>query len=137
MTDQIKLVHRHYEGLMRGDLEGGLSGFAEDVETATPNGVLKGLPEFRALVEVFHAAMSDRRHEISGSWEIGDTVVVEGVFSGRNTGPMVTPAGTIPASGNAVSFPYADFFRFEDGVCVSHRIYWDNAGLLTQLGALP
>jgi predicted ester cyclase len=77
--------------------------------------------------------MSDPRHAIVRSFEAGDTVVVEGVFSGRHTGPMVTPEGTIPPSGNAVSFSYADFLQVRDGKCVSHRIYWDNAGLMAQL----
>ncbi len=43
---------------------------------------------------------------------------------------MVTPDGTIPPSGNQVTFAYADFLQARDGRFVSHRIYWDNLTLM-------
>ena len=133
MGTLLDLVQQHYRNTELGDLDGIAELFDADVETVIPGGTLKGVEEFRGLGESFQTAMSDLRHEIVRSFEAGDTVVVEGVFSGRHTGPMVTPGGTIPPSGNAVSFPYADFLQVRDGKCVSHRIYWDNAGLMAQL----
>ncbi len=134
MGTLLDLVQQHYRNNERGDLDAIDELFDADVETVIPGGTLKGVEEFRGLGESFRTAMSEPRHEIIRSFEAGDTIVVEGVFSGRHTGPMVTPAGTIPASGNAVSFSYADFLQVRDGKCVSHRIYWDNAGLMAQLG---
>lgn len=68
---------------------------------------------------------------------MGDELVMrEAVFTGRHTGPMATPDGAIPPTGNTVSFAFADFVRARDGVCVSHRIYWDNVALMAQLSAL-
>ena len=119
---------------MRGDLDADARLFDDDVETVTPNGTLKGIDEFRALGEAFQTAMSDMRHEIVRSFELGDTVIAEAVFSGVHTGPMNGPDGAIPPSGNAVAFPYADFLTFREGRCVSHRIYWDNVALMAQLG---
>ena len=49
-----------------------------------------------------------------------------GCNAGTQTGPLVTEGGTIPASGNAFAFPYVDLFQLRDGVCVSHRVFWDN-----------
>jgi ketosteroid isomerase-like protein len=134
MDTLLDLVRRHYDNTARGDLDGLDELFDADVETVIPGGTLKGIEEFRTLGETFKNAMSDIRHEIVRSFEEGDTIVVEGVFSGRHTGPMVTPGGTISASGNAVAFPYADFLQVRDGRCVSHRIYWDNVSLMAQLG---
>jgi steroid delta-isomerase-like uncharacterized protein len=136
MSTLLDHVHQHYDNMSAGDLDASLAIFDTDVETVTPGGTLKGIEEFRGLGETFQTALSDVRHEIVRSFEEGDTIVVEGVFTGRHTGPMATPDGEIPASGNAVSFPYADFLQFHDGRCVSHRIYWDNVSLMTQLGAL-
>lgn len=136
-TSLLALLEQHYENIMRGDLDGSDAIFAPDVETVTPNGTLKGLDEFRALGEAFQTAMSDVHHEIVRSWEIGDTVIAEGVFSGRHAGPMQGPGGSIPPTGNAVAFSYADFLTFRDGKCITHRIYWDNVALLTQLGVTP
>jgi ketosteroid isomerase-like protein len=136
MSTLLDYVHQHYDYMAADDLDASLAMFDPDVETVTPGGTLKGIEEFRALGETFSAAMSDKRHEIVRTFEVGDTIVVEGVYTGQHTGPMVTPEGEIPPTGNAVSFPYADFLQFRDGRCVSHRIYWDNVALMTQLGAL-
>ena len=130
----LALLEQHYDNLTNNDLDAEAALFSPDVETVTPNGTLKGIDEFRALGEAFQTAMSDMRHEVVRCWEVGDTVVAECVFSGVHTGPMNGPGGSIPPSGNAVAFPYADFLTFRDGRCVSHRIYWDNVSLLAQLG---
>jgi ketosteroid isomerase-like protein len=133
MGSPLDLVRQHYSNAARGDLDDIDALFDPDVETVIPGGTLKGVGEFKALAASFTNAISDLRHEIVRSFETGDTAIVEGVFSGRHTGPLVTPEGTIPASGNAVSFPYADFVQVRDGKCVSHRIYWDNVSLMAQL----
>jgi ketosteroid isomerase-like protein len=136
MSTLLDYVNQHYDNMAADDLDASLALFDRDVETVTPGGTLKGVEEFRGLGETFKTAMSDMRHEIVRSFEVGDTIVVEAVFTGRHTGPMATPDGEIPATGNAVSFPFADFLQFRDGRCVSHRIYWDNVALMAQLGAL-
>jgi steroid delta-isomerase-like uncharacterized protein len=135
MGSLLDLIQQHYDHVAKGDLDATLALFAEDVETVAPGGVLEGRDGFRQLAEAFDTAMSDKRHEIVRSFEVGDTVIVEGVFSGRHSGPMITPEGTLPATGNEVSFPYADFLQARDGVFVSHRVYWDNAALMAQLTA--
>ena len=43
----------------------------------------------------------------------------------------------IPPTGRAFTLPYVDIFQARDGKFVSHRIYWDNAAFLAQLGLLP
>jgi ketosteroid isomerase-like protein len=53
---------------------------------------------------------------------------------GTQTGDLVTPQGTLPASGNRLDLPYADYFRVADGRIVEHRVYRDQAGMLAQLG---
>ena len=134
MTTLLELVQQHYRHIAEGDMDSAVELFDPDVETVTPGGVLKGLDEFRMLGETFKTAMSDMRHDIVRSFEVGDTIIVESIFSGRHTGPMVTPEGTIPPSGNQVSFAYADFLQARDGRFVAHRIYWDNLALMAQLG---
>ena len=137
MSDLLSLVQAHYDALMAGDFDTAAGYFAEDVETVTPGGTLHGRDAFRAMGEGFLAAVPDMRHEIVRSFEDGDTIIVEGVYSGTQTGPFETPQGTIPPSGNSFAFPYADFVQVRDGLCVSHRVYWDNVSFLAQIGALP
>jgi steroid delta-isomerase-like uncharacterized protein len=137
MSDLLSMVHAHYDALNHGDLDAAVALFADDVETITPGGTLQGRDAFRALGEGFLAAVPDMRHEIVRTFEDGDTIVVEGVYSGTQTGPLVTPQGTLPASGNAFAFPFVDIMQARDGRCVSHRVYWDNVTFLAQLGAVP
>ncbi len=137
MSTLLELVQQHYVHIADGDMDAASELFDPNVETVTPGGTLKGIDEFRALGEAFNTAMEGMRHDIVRSFEVGDTIVVEAIFSGRHTGPMVTPEGTIPPSGNQVSFAYADFLQARDGKFVSHRIYWDNLALMVQLGVAP
>jgi ketosteroid isomerase-like protein len=136
MTTLRELVQQHYDDISRGDLDAAVRSFDPDVETVTPVGTLKGVGEFRMLGESFRQALEGMRHDIVRSFEDGDTVVVEAIVTGRHTGPMVTAEGTIPPSGNQVSFAFADFLQAREGRFVSHRIYWDNLALMQQLGGL-
>lgn len=133
MSTLLNLIRQHYINTERGDLDASVPLFAPDVETVTPQGTLRGLDKFRAMGEAFGQAFTDMHYEIVRSIEDGDTVAIEAVFSGRHTGLLKTPDGEVPATGNTVSFPFADFFEVRDGVCVSHRVYWDNVALMTQM----
>jgi steroid delta-isomerase-like uncharacterized protein len=137
MSDLQRLVRIHYQGVNSGDLDTAASVFAEDCENTSPYGTLKGIDAFRQMGEAFQAAAPDNRLEALRTWEAGDTVIVEGVYTGTHTGPLAGPGGVIPPSGRSFSLPYVDIFQARDGKFVSHRIYWDNATFLAQLGILP
>jgi len=137
MGDLQRLVRIHYEGVNSGDLDTAGSVFAEDCENVSPHGTLKGIEAFRQMGEAFRAAAPDNRLEALHTWEAGDTVIVEGVYTGTQTGPLAGPDGVIQATGRRFSLPYVDIFQARDGRFVSHRIYWDNATLLAQLGVMP
>lgn len=137
MSELQDLVRTHYDGFQTGDLDAAMSVFDPDVETQTPNGAMKGIDEFRALNQAFLTAAPDQRLEVLRTFEDGDTIIVEGTYSGTQTGQLVGPHSTIPATGKAFSFPYADILQVRDGKVISHRIYWDNATFLAQLGVLP
>jgi ketosteroid isomerase-like protein len=132
-TTFIETVHQHLNDY---DFEALRPLFAADVETRTPGGTLTGFEEWRAMGEAFKLAAPDGHHQALRQWEDGDSVIVEGVFAGTHTGPLTTEAGQLPASGNAFALPYVDIFQLSGGVCVSHRVYWDNAGFMMQLGAM-
>jgi steroid delta-isomerase-like uncharacterized protein len=137
MSDLLSMVHGHYDALNHGDMDAAAAYFDDDVETITPGGTLQGLSAFRALGEAFLRAVPDMRHEIVRTFEDGDTIIVEGVYSGTQTGPLESPQGTVPASGNAFAFPFVDLMQARNGTCVSHRVYWDNVTFLAQIGAVP
>jgi steroid delta-isomerase-like uncharacterized protein len=137
MSDLQRMVRIHYQGVNSGDMDTAGSVFADDCENTSPFGTVKGIEALRQMGAAFRAAAPDNRIEARHTWEFGDTVIVEGVYTGTQTGPLAGPGGVIPASGRSFSLPYVDIFRAQDGKFVSHRIYWDNAMLLAQLGVLP
>jgi steroid delta-isomerase-like uncharacterized protein len=137
MSELKAMVQKHYDAVNRGDMETAMSVFDPDVEGVTPNGSMNGREALRQLGDAFIAAAPNQRLEMVRVVETDDTVVIEGVYSGTHTGPLVGPGGTIEASGNDFAFTFCDVFTFRDGLCVSHHIYWDNMSLLAQLGVIP
>ena len=137
MTDLRHMLTMTYEAINSGDLDAAVATFDQDCETWTPGGPMQGRDAFRAMVEGFRTAAPDNKLTALRTFEAGDTIIVEGVYSGTHTGPLASPAGVIPATGRSFSFPYADILQARDGKFVSHRVYWDNAGFLGQLGLMP
>jgi ketosteroid isomerase-like protein len=133
MSQLQQMLETHYAGVNAGDLDLALSVFDPKCETMTPHGAM----ELRAMGEAFRTAAPDNRLKAIRTIEAGDTIIVEGEYSGTHTGPLAGPNGTIPATGRAFSFPYCDVLQARDGKFVSHHIYWDNVTFLAQLGLLP
>jgi predicted ester cyclase len=56
-------------------------------------------------------------------------------FLGTHTGDMVTPQGTVPATGKRVELRFADYFKVAGDKVIEHRTYFDQASMMAQLGA--
>jgi len=97
MSALLDLVLTHHRGLETGDLDLSETVFAEDVVTQMPFGTLHNRDEFRALGQAFVTAVPDMKLEITNTCEQGDTIVVEGIYSGTQIGPLQTrPARSRP-----------------------------------------
>lgn len=64
----------------------------------------------------------------------GSTSSVEGRFVGTHTGPLASDDGDAEPSGAVVDLRVADVSRVSDGKIVAYHTYYDQFGLLTQLG---
>ena len=127
-------AERFYELYSKGDLDGAEELFSPDCVTEAPTGSMK-LDEWRAYGQTFKDALPDARMEVDSVIESGNRVAVEARFVGTHEGPLATPQGTLPPSGNAINVPFGDFFTVVDGVIVEHHVYWDLVGMMAQLGA--
>jgi steroid delta-isomerase-like uncharacterized protein len=65
----------------------------------------------------------------------GDIVAFEMTWTGTHQGPLVMPDDSeLPATGLTVSFPVAVMLETSDGRIRRERQYYDNFGILDQLG---
>ena len=129
----LTLVDRHYAQINSNDFTDATELFSPDVVTQPPGSdPLTGIEAFVAYGEAFLRAFPDGRIHGDRYVESGDRVVVEGRFTGTNTGPLQTPAGELPPTGRAMVLPFADVFRVADGKIAEHHIYYDTLGLLPE-----
>jgi ketosteroid isomerase-like protein len=139
MSDNIQTIRNLYaaaEGHSL-DLETFLSCFSADAYVRNvPAGA-----EFRgqniAMVASGMAdAFPDIHREIFDIYAMNDVVVVELAIRGTHKGPLVTPAGTVPATGKAIDVPCCDVFHLREGKVTSFHCYNAASILMEQLGVL-
>lgn len=137
MSTLRELLDTHYQGLESGDVDLAASPFAEDVVAVFPTGPVHGAAGMRGVIEAFVTAFPDLTVERRNIWLDGDTAIAELGFAGTHTGPLAAAGGVVPPSGKRVEFPLIDIFTARDGKVAEHRVYWDNASFLAQLGVTP
>jgi steroid delta-isomerase-like uncharacterized protein len=131
------LVKRHYTNVSEGHIEHDRDVMSADiVYVNAAAGTVTGIEAFLAFATGFKQAFPDLRWEMRELIEGSDTVVVEGLFLGTNTGPMVGPWGSIPATGKRIKLPFCDIWKVRNGRIIENRIYYDQVTFLGQLGLL-
>ena len=125
-------AERFYERFAAGDLDSAAELFSTECTHQSPAGD-QDASAWKAFGEAFRSALPDARMDIVSVVEEGEAVAIEARFRGTHTGALATPQGEIPASGNAIDVPFADFFRLDGETFVEHRVYWDQAEMMAQL----
>ena len=137
-NDASNLVAGFYAAFDDGDVDAALALFDDDLETTDPGmGTVHGLLPFREYIETLKRAVPDARAVVDRMLAADDTVVVEGRFVGTFTGPLATPDGEVEPTGASVDLRFADVSRVQNRKIVSYHTYYDQLGLLTQLGLMP
>lgn len=138
MGEARSIVDKQYEAINAGDVDAAMATQADDVDGLVPGaGPLRGRDAFKEFVQPFLTAFPDAKLHADNVVETSDTVVVEGRFTGLNTGPLMTPAGEMPPTGKSIDLPFSDIFRVTGGTIVSHHTYFDQADFMQQLGLMP
>ncbi len=136
MGSALEAAQKFYDHFGAGDFEAATECFDADCITVTPAGAM-GVQDHEQFGRAFKAGLPDAHMVVERVVESGATVGIEARFVGRHTGDLVTPQGTLPASGADLDMPFADFFMVRDGRIVEHHVYWDQMAMLGQLGAAP
>ena len=97
-------------------------------------GTVHGLAPFREYLRGLKRAVPDARALIEQVHEAGETVIVEGRFVGTHTGQLEGPDGDIPPTGASIDLRFADARHVGDGKIRSYHTYYDQLGLLAQMG---
>lgn len=136
MNDARTVMDRVTELAFTGDAEALKRLYAPDATAETPDGgTLRGNDAIAAWFGGFATAFPDASWESAGKYESGDHAIDEGFVVGTNTGPLATPGGeSVPATGRSIRIRGCDVATVKDGVITSHRFYFDQMDLLTQLG---
>lgn len=138
MTEARDLVEAHNRVFNERDWNKARDILSPDVETTSPGaGTMTGIEPFIGFAKGFVAALPDSRLVAETVIEDGARVVVEGRYTGRHTGVLVTPQGDVQGTGRKLDLPYADVFEVEAGRIVRHRTYYDQMELAQQLGLIP
>ena len=93
--------------------------------------------EMVAALEGWVTAMPDVRGTVLSAMRDGDRMCVEIHWEGTHAGPLTTPAGPLPATGNHTSTRAAELFTIRDGRIVDMVHYLDIMTMMTQLGMVP
>jgi len=129
--DVIKQV---YAAVSRGDSEGLSALMADDL---VEHEEVPGLePNKEGVLQFFRAlrgAFPDLTMTADAMIAEGDLVSMRGTMSGTHRGEFMG----VPASGNEIHVPIADFFRVHDGRIVEHWGVTDTGAMMEQMGGPP
>jgi ketosteroid isomerase-like protein len=138
MGEAREVMDRVTETAFRKDRDGLVALYAPDAVVETPDqGTVSGCQAAADYLLEFMVAFPDASYEPAHEYEAGNTAIDEGFFVGTNTGPLKTPEGEIPATGKAVRMRACDVATVENGMVTSHRFYFDQMELMSQLGLVP
>jgi steroid delta-isomerase-like uncharacterized protein len=137
MEQALAAAERHVSAFNRHDLAAHSANETADIQWTQPGVSVEGPTAVAALQQALWNALPDARIELVARVADGDIVMSEEVLVGTQTGPFVTPAGTVPASGRSVSMPFVTVQQVRDGKIAAERIYFDQLDFLSQLGIAP
>ncbi len=96
---------------------------------------IKGRDAIANNQAAFFRAMPDLKLSFNLVLISGNHVAFEGVVRGTFTGPLATPDGDIPPTGNKADLKFAFIGRVNaDGLIEEDRTYYDTAEFMRQLG---
>jgi steroid delta-isomerase-like uncharacterized protein len=110
----------------------------DDVEVVfVPAGqTFQGREGFRQFMVGFKSAFPNMKIKITNQIATEDQAVGEFVAVGTHTGPLMTPAGEIPATGKTVELTVCEVWRIRNGKLASLHNYQDMGTLMRQLGLM-
>ncbi len=131
----IRRAERLFAALNAGDLDAAVAMVGPVVELRTPTGTTTGADAFRTWLVTLFRAIPDMRHELQGLAAASEeTVSFEYLVTGTFTGPLATPGGDVPPTGNSIHMLGADIWKFDGELIATYHVYYDQLEFFRQLG---
>jgi predicted ester cyclase len=132
------VVERGLKAFNAHDMEAMARDSAPDIEATAPGDVkLKGPQAVKEFNANWVKAFPDARVEANQIHTAGNTVIVEGIFTGTHDGTLQTPQGNVPATGRKVRGEFIQIFEVDRGLVRRDHLIFDQVQLMTQLGMAP
>jgi uncharacterized protein (TIGR02246 family) len=129
------VLDRNITAVNARDIEGYLANQQPDVEFVLPGGItLRGRDQVKQYTEALLEAFGDGTLAFGAQVFGEDMAATEVIFTGTHTGPLVTPNGSVPATGKTVVVHSASILRIKDGLIASEHVYMDQLEMMTQIG---
>jgi steroid delta-isomerase-like uncharacterized protein len=94
----------------------------------------RGSSDVITVYKAWAEAMPDSNGTIESVHTSGNTVILELTWRGTHTGPLHTPGGDLPATGNTFEVRACMIVDVSDGKARAMRQYFDMATMMAQLG---
>ena len=131
----LEQARRFFDALNAQELDAVAAMIAPTADIRTPIGSFTGGEAYRDWMAMHFRALPDFVHEIRGfAAEEGQTLAFELHARGTFSGPLALPGGDAAPTGRRIDISAVDFWRFDDGLIVDYRLYFDRLDFLDQLG---
>jgi predicted ester cyclase len=132
------VVERNLKAFNAHDLEAVARDAAPEIELTSPGDIkVKGPQAAKEYNQNWVRAFPDARVEAKQIFSQGNTVIVEGVFTGTHDGTLKTPMGEVSATGRKVKGDFIQVFEVDRGLVKRNHLMFDQVQLMTQLGMAP
>lgn len=137
-TANVESFKKALEALSAGDIAGHLAMIDDNVvfhDQSMPKDI-SGKKELEAMMKIWMKGFSEMKITPTNIWAAGDYVVVESVWSAKNTGAL-PEMGIKKATGKEINAHGMDIGRVENGKLVEMWTFMNGMEMATQLGLVP
>ena len=138
MGEARAITDRIMDAYIAGDRDALVRLYATDAVAETPDAPrIEGGTAIADYLMSIKRAFPDVCRESTTRYESCDTAIDEGFFVGTHTEALITAEGLdVPPTGRSLRLRECNIVTVEDGVAVSHRQYFDQLDLMSQLGLM-
>ena len=138
MGEAREITDRLLDAYIAGDRDALVRLYATDAVAETPDAPrIEGGTAIADYLMSIRRALPDARRESTTRYESGDTAIDEGFFVGTHTEALIADEGLkVPPTGRSVRLRECNIVTVRNGMAVSHRQYFDQLDLMSQLGLM-